>query len=294
MIENAEQRHFRSFDGTRISYVVAGSEGAPPMVVSNGLGGNISVWRHFIRFHAQRFRVYCWDYRGLFSSGPAVEPESYSIEHHARDLAALIEAERIESPVLVGWSMGVQVNIEHAARGALPRAIIALNGTPGRPFRTAFYTDALEPRVEGLVRFARAHWRRLAWTRPFSSRRPIVWVFIRAMQVAGIIGHTLDRSAFYALGREFALLDFDVYVTVFSHLAEHDTTRLLSAVDCPVLVLAGARDPFTPVGCSVDLASGLPDAELAVIPGATHFAPLEYPDWINERVERFLLGRGIG
>ena len=61
-----------------------------------------------------------------------------------------------------------------------------------------------------------------------------------------------------------------------------------------MLVVGGERDPFTPMSCSVDLVRGLPDAELAVVPRATHFAPLEYPDWINERVERFLVSRGMG
>ena len=40
------------------------------------------------------------------------------------------------------------------------------------------------------------------------------------------------------------------------------------------------------------MADGIPGAELLVIPGATHYAAVEYPQLVNLRLEKFWLERG--
>ncbi len=97
------------------------------------------IWRPLFDHFASRFRLLCWDYRGLFGSGPAPDPAAYSFAHHLRDLVFLIERERLQSPLLVGWSMGVQVCLElHRTHPDQARAVIAIHGNHGLPLKTAF------------------------------------------------------------------------------------------------------------------------------------------------------------
>ncbi|HEY4220498.1 MAG TPA: hypothetical protein VGO62_04130, partial [Myxococcota bacterium] len=53
------------------------------------------------------------------------------------------------------------------------------------------------------------------------------------------------------------------------------------------LVLAGSEDRIAPLTHAQELARMIPGAQLAVLPGGTHFAALEMPALINEHLERF-------
>ena len=67
---------------------------------------------------------------------------------------------------------------------------------------------------------------------------------------------------------------------------------LLRAIDrmagVPVLVVAGSRDGFTPPDLSAAMAAAVPDAELLVVDGGSHTAPLERPEFVNDAVVAFL------
>jgi len=58
-------------------------------------------------------------------------------------------------------------------------------------------------------------------------------------------------------------------------------------------VIAGARDSMTPSQLSEELTHLLPDAELLVVPAGSHTAPIELPDLVTLRAERFFRARGI-
>ena len=136
MAKAIEPRRLRSHDGTRLTYYAGGAGEGVALVFCGGLGGGIQVWQPLLERFAPRFRLLAWDYRGLYASGPSPR-RAYGIEDHARDLRQLLEHEGVEAPVLLGWSMGVQVMLEaHRADPALARGLVAIHGTPGRPLQT--------------------------------------------------------------------------------------------------------------------------------------------------------------
>jgi len=71
----------------------------------------------------------------------------------------------------------------------------------------------------------------------------------------------------------------------------HDTLSRLPEVQSPTLVMHGERDAMDPLANSVMMAEAIPDAELALVPGAGHAYPLEAPevsldlllDWLDRR-----------
>ncbi len=67
-----------------------------------------------------------------------------------------------------------------------------------------------------------------------------------------------------------------------------DRVADLPAMRAPALVLVGELDALTPLAFSQTLASGIPGAELAVIPGAGHLTALERPDEFAAVVRGFL------
>jgi 3-oxoadipate enol-lactonase len=70
----------------------------------------------------------------------------------------------------------------------------------------------------------------------------------------------------------------------------HDTLERLTQIAAPTLVLVGAEDIVTPVSCSRELATGIPEACLQVLERGGHIPDAEYPEAISEALLGFLTG----
>jgi 2-hydroxy-6-oxonona-2,4-dienedioate hydrolase len=64
----------------------------------------------------------------------------------------------------------------------------------------------------------------------------------------------------------------------------------LPAVGCPVLVVAGGRDPIVPVRWAAEVAAGLPQGRLVVLPAASHAANEACPAALVGVAEPFFRG----
>jgi pimeloyl-ACP methyl ester carboxylesterase len=56
----------------------------------------------------------------------------------------------------------------------------------------------------------------------------------------------------------------------------------------PTLVIWGAQDRFVPVSYAEKFGSGLPNAEVRIIPGAAHYPHIERQDEVVAAVNDFL------
>jgi pimeloyl-ACP methyl ester carboxylesterase len=87
-------------------------------------------------------------------------------------------------------------------------------------------------------------------------------------------------------------LDLDAFLRNLLAFGEHDAAGALGAIDVPVLMICGDRDPLAPRGAARALADRIAGAELLVLPGGAHCAPVEYPDLVGLAIERFYRDRG--
>ena len=71
-------------------------------------------------------------------------------------------------------------------------------------------------------------------------------------------------------------------------LAGLDLRPQLAQVKIPVLVLVGEHDEATPPPMSHELAAGLPNAQLKIIPGCAHVPQLQAPEIFLEAIGDFL------
>ncbi|SEN53701.1 Pimeloyl-ACP methyl ester carboxylesterase [Loktanella fryxellensis] len=69
-----------------------------------------------------------------------------------------------------------------------------------------------------------------------------------------------------------------------------DARSYLGQIACPVLLMVGRQDAFSPVAQHEAMQALLPDARLVVIEEAGHFAPLERPEAVADALIPFLLG----
>ena len=67
-----------------------------------------------------------------------------------------------------------------------------------------------------------------------------------------------------------------------------DAGAYMGTIACPVLLVAARQDAWSPVVQHEEIAAAVPDAELAVIEDAGHFAPLERPDAVSAAIVDWL------
>lgn len=281
---DVQHKTISSFDGTPICYQVKGE--GPAVVLANGLGGTFAAWRHQYALLGDRYQVISWDYRGLFRSGRPARLDTLSLDRQVKDLELILKAEGITKALFMGWSMGVQFNFEYYRHHADQFVgLVVLNGVPGLPFKTALglpVLSSLIPVVVALVKHS-------APVVSTGSQLATRWSgLIPLLQAAGMVARTLDVDVFHDLAREYASLDFEAYGETMRYLGEHDASDLIHRLDVPALVITGSNDLFTPIETAREMASTLPDADLVVVEGGTHYTAVEFPREVNEHLRDFI------
>ncbi len=285
MADAIEQRYVVASDGTRIGYQVSGS--GPCVVLANGLGGTYLAFRYLYDALAQHgYRTVCWDYRGLYTSSAAADPRANTMAHHVADLMAILEQEQVDSFVLVGWSMGVQVGFETIKRHPeRVRGLYAINGTYGRAFRTVMGSRMIGQTIPMLLRLVRAQ---AALVGRATKRVAGSNALISAMKRVGLVAQTIDIEIFRAVAAGFQGIDWVIYSDLLNRLDEHDAEDVLAHVAIPVTIVTGDKDLMTPPATAEHIHRLIPGSRMVVIKGGTHYTPVEYPAILADELGRLL------
>lgn len=280
-------RHARlqSHDGTELDVQHIGDRG-PLIVLVNGLGGSIRAWPSLVKSLAPAHRLVSWDYRGLYRSGRPADPGAVRVEDHCEDLGVVIEQVGGGPAVLVGWSMGVQVSVQYTLDHPDPVAgLVLVCGAPGDPFAGIFGTASSRHWVPALCRLVEAG------PRPFGALVRGLAAFPATpalLRRSGMVAGSCDVALLRVLARDLAGLDWRLYARSIRAMGCHDAWDRLGEIRVPVLAVGGTHDMITPASVASAIAAGVCDGEAFIIEGATHYVPLEFPDELNDRIERFL------
>jgi pimeloyl-ACP methyl ester carboxylesterase len=98
---------YRRPDGCRLYHELHGSPDGEPLVLLEGMGGDIPGWRRNIPRLARRLRVVAFDFRGNGRSDPPPGPVSISML--AQDTQGLLDHLGIDRAHVYGQSMGGMV-----------------------------------------------------------------------------------------------------------------------------------------------------------------------------------------
>lgn len=264
-------------DGVTLHYQTFGQGRA--IVFGNGIGVRYPGALRQMEALRDAYQVICWDYRGI---GQSVMPDvegDISMPRHARDILAILDHLGIERAIFVGWSMGVQVTLEAIRmQPARVAGFVALLGTYGQPFRTAFPTPLGEA-VEGLFGLLHRYPEVAQGALDLAVALPRVAFAVLSRLV--FVGADADREVFAANVRSVAGVEKRLYLRTMLALAAHDASDVLPIVRCPTLIICGERDHLTPPRVARKMAEAIAGAEYREVPGGTHFALIEQPDRIN-------------
>jgi aminoacrylate hydrolase len=255
-------------DGCRIHYEVRGE--GDPLLMLVGLGGAGRAWGPLTDTFAEHYLTIVPDHRG---AGDSDAPTAgYTIDQHATDMAAVLEAVGCGPAHVMGSSTGgaiaQQMALDH---GELTRSIVLLD----------------------------------SWAKPDDFFRHQFAVRKRVLLEAGPDLYTAN-SALFLFSPEFFRDHFDdvaawmaragagtrdaaILAKRIDMIVAFDQSSRLGEIDVPALVLVGSDDACTPPYLSEELAGLIPNAASAVIPGG-HLIYKEAPAAVFAAIHDFLSG----
>lgn len=243
--------------------VLSGPASGTPLLLLNGLFAARQSWEPAL-VHLQDFRVIRYDARGQGQTPPA--EGVYRLDQQVDDVVALLDALSVDRCAPVGLSNGGRVALALAARH--PDRVCAV---------VAAHAFANPTRVQHAVMqsWLTAH-RHGGGRLRFDVAAPWIWSETAWREHPELIAFYRDRAETRQAEAVGSLINGSL-----------DGRIDLAAVRAPTLLLSAEQDLLTPPYSMRAMAERLPDASLAVVPGA-HAALLERPALFAEQVVPFL------
>lgn len=251
--------------GLHVAVDVQGS--GQPVLLINGLGGNLGLWRA-LRGDLTEFEVIAFDAPGVGDTPPA--PSIYSMSDLARFVTRLLDALGHDTVDVVGYSFGgaLAQQLAHESPERIRRMVLVATtcGWGGVPGTLTSSLTALTPV-------------RLKSQRVYGLSIPLL--------TGGNIAEA-DLLRAYAIERLNAPPSIRGYYQQL--LAGWTWTSLpwLATIEHPVLVIAGSDDRLLPLANSQILAAHLPNARMLVQKGHGHYLLLNQDSGAGKAIANFL------
>jgi pimeloyl-ACP methyl ester carboxylesterase len=258
-------------DGARLFCQVAG-QGEPSLVFIQGVGTGHEAWRDQVPYFAAARKVVAVDLRGHGQSDAAAD---YPQELFIADLQAVLAANQLAQPVLVGWSLGGSIAIRFAALYPERIAALVLVDHSVRAIRTDDNPLGAEPGlIEGMLRDVEEDY-------PGRGVRSLVdrWFSEPEEEVQNI------KQWLYKLCLR---TDPEVILKIRRRGIREDRSGWLSLVKAPTLILQGGASQLGGEATGWYQHREIANSILHIFPGRGHALHLTAPGEFRARVEQFL------
>jgi pimeloyl-ACP methyl ester carboxylesterase len=285
----------RSFDGTELAVRAAGDPSLPVLVFAHGFSLDLTTWHYQWTSLSDRFRCVLFDFRSHGRSQRAADGD-VSLAALAHDLATVIDATVGEGrAVVVGHSMGAMAVLAMAES----RPDIFAKHLSGAVLTGAASADLLRGAMGSVTGFMRPGWGSLRQAAERVNR-------VRRYVVArpGDVGGLVARITQFGPDASHHLVDYvvglaarapsEVWTDGLAGLMDMDLRHTVRHVRVPALIAVGEHDRVTTPAAAAELVGELPDARLALIHGAGHFAMMERHEEFTHTLAGFadeVLGR---
>lgn len=278
---------FESFDGTPIHYEVRGE--GEPLVLVYGIACIVNHWHHQIEYFAKKYKVITFDLRGHQKSNPVADMNQLTMDALAKDILGLLKHLKINKAHFAGHSFGAPIILKLYDKS--PSSILSMifiNGFARNPIKGMFGLDIVEPFfyfVKSQYRSQPELWNTL-WKMAIDN--PLA-IYLTAL-AGGFnlkVTHLKDIEIYV---RGVARLNLDVFLTMFETLMEYDGESVLEKIEIPTLIISGEKDMVTPMKFQYHFKEKIKDSELVIVPYGSHCTQLDFPDYTNLKIEKFLSG----
>ena len=260
--ESAVEGNYASVNGLNMYYEIHGS-GEPLVMLHGGLGG-VAEFGELVPLLAETRQVIAVELQAHAHTADIDRPLSY--EFMADDVAALIEQLGYENADILGFSLGGGVALQTAIRHPeVVRKLVVISAT--------FRRDGWYPEVLAGMSMMNADAAAAMLQTPmyqlYASTAPNVEDWPTLLTKVGLLlGENYDWSEAVA----------GITAPTLIVVGDSDSVRTAHAVEMFGLLGGGVPGDFVPV----------PNSQLAILPGTTHFGALHRTDLLLPIVTQFL------
>lgn len=273
-------RFCQSRDGVRLAYAASG-QGMPLVKVGRWMTQidhewDTPVWHPWVDALSRRFHLHRFDARGTGLSDR--DADDVSFDRMVDDLEAVIDAARLDRPVLMGVTQGCAVSIAYAARH------------PGK--------------VRGLILYSgyARGWRARGDAGEI-ARRAAMNVLTREGWAKGAVAFPQLFTSWWIPGANAEQMDcfnrmlqLCVVPTTSARLVEVygriDVTACLPRIACPTLVLHPRGSQPVPLAAAREMAVGIPKARFVALESGNHVVLGDEPAFAQamQEIDHFAAG----
>jgi pimeloyl-ACP methyl ester carboxylesterase len=250
----------------------------PPLVFIHGAFADCRIWDPQWEYFSAKYHVLRYDLRGHGRTGRS-DLDRYSIDTYADDLASLVSALGIESPVICGLSWGGGIAQSFAIKYPDLLKGLVLAGA------SAAMSITLGEKLLRYVLFP----------------KPAMMLMIRILSVDQFIRFSLwlsgitlgkdwlnkDESTFHYLRQSMSQISKNEYLKIWGAIYGFDLAPL-EKISCPTLVVTGEHDTKMVLRHASEIIQRVPQVEARVLPAAYHAMTLEEPERFNKLLGHFL------
>ena len=263
-------------NGVKINHHVLGK--GPAIILLHGFTGSHQDWALQIQVLSKKYRVVAMDHRGQGKSEAPSSPDDYSVSIFTQDVHGLLQHLGIRKTCLVGHSMGGFMALEFALEHPeMVTALVLVDTSSGEWERDPGYEQMRAKlnelaRTEGMEAAFEYNAAHNPMVRERFKRYPeLREVSRQKMLQTSVNGYIYAGDAIWSW---------------------KPVTHRLSEIKVPALIVVGEEDiPF--LRASQIMKESIPNAELAIIPGATHSPHEEAADAFNDVLISFLDGLNL-
>jgi len=243
----------------RLVASLEGPQTAPVLILANPIGTSRAIWDGPAQVLRRSFRLLRFELRGHGEPGaqsPA-PPGGYSLAELGTDVLGLMREHDVACAAYCGISLGGMIGLWLAAHAPerISSLVTCCTATVPMPSKQAWLDRVALVRAGGMAAISEMIPPR--WFPPgFIASEPAAVDAVMAML------NSTDPVGYAGCGEA---------------IAQMDLRPLLAAVKAPTLVVAGSEDAAAPPWLAAQAASGIADARLKVIRGASHLAPYQTP-----------------
>jgi 3-oxoadipate enol-lactonase len=250
--------HVERPDGCRLYFEVHGDRSAPPLLLLEGMGGDIPGWRRNIPVLATACSVIAFDHRGNGNSDDP--PGPVMMRTFVDDALAVLDAAGVDRAHLYGQSFGGMVALETGLSHPERVRTLILAATHAGPAHAVPVEQRAVPKGEP--------WRTL-YAPGFPEAHPDHVEDDLAVARAGVQHETGERRQWEAM-------------------QGFDADDSLGGLQMPTLILHGTEDRLVAPANAERLAARIPGAELHWLEGAGHLYHSEQADAADAAVLDFI------
>ena len=239
----------------------------PILYCLHGIGGTAASFASLAARWQSRFRVLAWDAPGYGAS--ANPPEGFSMADYGRVAAEALGQVGADRAVVMGHSFGAVCALAMAqSHPEMVAGLILVDATLGDRTQPAAVKDAhLRARIDAVTTLSIEEMAR--------RRTPEV-----LSEFASPAVHDETRRVMSQVRRRG-------YIAAAQAIHDADALPAARSWKGPTLLVWGERDTVTPLAYAERLRAAMPQAELAVLPRASHMVYLEQEALFDDTVARF-------